>query len=192
MSEWLREVRAAAADAEARFRQGDRRACALGALVTSIRTDEPVTLAAPLVVPLAWSEALARAWACDCVERVVSLVRAADEYDLLVAAIDRARRFARGEVGDAMLDATFVDLHAQPWGDYDGCAPEVVRAVCFAVARDAAIESVWADEITPGCWAADAARAAVDAASAAAGAAAGAAERAYQTERLGAYLTGAV
>jgi len=142
-----------------------------------------------------WNETTARLFAADVAE--VALVYIPESHrDPFVAAVNAARGYARGEIGDKERDAAGAAARAAA-GDAAGAA---ARAAAWdaaeAAARDAAWAAAWA---AAGAAARDAAGDAAGAAArdaagaaawAAAGAAAWAAARAAQTEILFDYLEG--
>ena len=130
----------------------------------------------------AWNDRTARLFAADCAEHVLPL------YEQQYPGDDRPRRciaatrgYANGSVTRATWDAA--------WAAAEAAARAAAQAVAWAAARAVA----WAAEDAAWAAAEAAARAAAQTAAwAAALAGAGAAERAWQTERLLAYLGGEV
>jgi hypothetical protein len=126
-----------------------------------------------------WNERTQRLFAADCAEAVVHLC---GDDPRPRAAIDVARRFARGEATKDKLDAariaTWDTARDATWAAARNAAWAAARNAAWAAARDAAYDAAGA--------------AARDAAYDAAGAAARDAARAAQTQRLLQYLNGEV
>ena len=154
-----------------------------------------------------WNERTARLFACDCAEHVLPVFERRYPKDHRPhEAIAVARRYANGHATgeeliaagvaawDAAWDAAWAAAGDAAWAAARDAAWAAAGDAAWAAAGDAAWDAAWA---AAGAAARDAAWAAAgDAAWAAAGdaawAAAGAAERAWQAERLLAYLNGEI
>lgn len=168
-----------------RFRHGDA-TMDLDGLVRALRSDLPIELVEPEPRPLPWSPELARRWAADVVEQVLSLAGEGDDIATLTFAVATARRVADGELPPTRLDAMFAELWAEEWPSYEPPFIHVVEAARQLVARDELAASPHGSGlIEPGRWAAAAATHADAAATAAGEPARG---RAYQATRLVHYL----
>jgi hypothetical protein len=129
-----------------------------------------------------WNERSARLFAADCAERALNL--AGDPDPRSVAAVDVARRFARGEATEEERAAT----RAAAWDAARAAAEAAAEVAAWAAAEAAAWAAAWAAAEAAARVAAEAA--AEVAARAAAEAAAWAAERHWQYGRLVDYLEG--
>lgn len=135
------------------------------------------------------SERNLRLWSADCAERVVHLTAlesSAEPDPRSLAAIEAARRFARGEIGKEELAVA----RSAAWDavrDADSTAMAAGASTAAFAARSAAWDAAW-DVTWDVAWAAS--TAARDAAQAAASAAAEDSEKAWQEQRLIAILRG--
>jgi hypothetical protein len=173
-----------------RFRQGDGvtagAAVDANTLVDTIHTLLPVSLVEPVAHELAWNDAVARRWACDCVEHAMPAAAAVDTDGYVASlegAIHTAREYLDGEADLGTLDAVFTELFVEEWPTYEGPFFRIVAATRQATARDLGeVSHVGVGIVFAGTWAATAAREARSAV------ADSDAERRWQTARLLDYL----
>ena len=118
-----------------------------------------------------WNEMTARLFAADCAEAALKFIPGSHQAPF-VAAINAARGFARGEIGDQERTAAETAAETAAWAAAGAAAGDAARAAAETAARTAAGDAAW-DAAGTAAWAA--ARAA---AGAAAWAAAGDAARA--------------
>ena len=152
--------------------------------------DKIVCRSVRLLKQLHWDDRIARLFACDCAERVISIYERDYPDDKRPRhAIEVARLFAAGKVSDSELaaardaarDAARAAARAAAWA----AALDSARAAAWAAARDAAWDAAWAaawDAALDSAWAA-ARGAALDSA--------WDAEHKWQAKRLMQYLKGA-
>jgi len=167
-------------------------------------TDNKVVVReARLLRRLNWCERVARLFACDCAERVLSVFEV--EYpgdDRPRRAIATARRYAVGEVifkelaaaktaaSDAASDAAWDAASDAAWVAARAAARAAAGATAWNAAWDAARDATWAAARAARAATRDASAAAWDATWDAAWAAARDAEQEWQTVRLIWYLDG--
>lgn len=161
----LAELRQAGGPSGDFLRMVQGRGAAMDALslVDTIRTDQPVRLVEPARHELTWNDALARRWACDCVEHALPAAAAVvnDESDLwpIEGAIHTAREYLDGEARLGTMDAKFIELFVEEWPTYKGPFAHIVEAARHATARDEGANGYpGIGTIQPGEWAATAAR----------------------------------